>query len=198
MTEKRHWIRPLCAASLIFFVACTGAFSAKEAESSPITLTEPQIQAACLFNFLKFIYWPESALDGSDTPFVVGFLGKEPVSSIFEEIARGQNIEGRKLIVKRLTRLADLKDVHMLFIGQDQMDVFLTAFKQLEEKNILTISALKGFSEKGGIINFTLVKNKVRFKINLNTAKESQLKISSRLLQLGTVVGCEPDQSCEH
>ena len=198
MTGKRHWVRPLCVASLIFFVAGTCGFSAKEAGSSPITLTESQIQAACLFNFLKFVQWPKNVFERPDTPLVVGFLGKEPVSPIFEEITRGQDVEGRKLIVKRSTRLADLGNVHMLFVGQDQMGAFLAAFKQLKEKNILTISALKGFAEKGGVINFTLVKNKVRFKINLNTAKEAQLKISSRLLQIGTIVGCEPDQSCGH
>jgi hypothetical protein len=54
----------------------------------------------------------------------------------------------------------------------------------LEDLPILTVGETEHFIETGGIINFLMEDNKVRFEINDVAAKKSKLKISSQLLRL--------------
>jgi hypothetical protein len=52
---------------------------------------------------------------------------------------------------------------------------------------ILTIGDAPGFARRGGIINFMLEDNKVRFEVNVEAAKHAVLNISSRLLALAKI-----------
>jgi hypothetical protein len=51
---------------------------------------------------------------------------------------------------------------------------------------VLTVSDVRGFANLGGIIEFRIIANKVRFDINVNAAESAGLIISSKLLSLAT------------
>jgi YfiR/HmsC-like len=51
------------------------------------------------------------------------------------------------------------------------------------------VNANESFAERGGVINFILENNRVRFEINPSAAARVHLKISSKLLQLAVIVG---------
>ncbi len=53
---------------------------------------------------------------------------------------------------------------------------------------ILTVAESSNFCQSGGIVNFILVKNKVRFEINVDAAKRTGMKISSKLLKLSKII----------
>jgi hypothetical protein len=55
----------------------------------------------------------------------------------------------------------------------------------LSGASVLTVSDVDHFLEAGGIIRFYMEGKKVRFEMNSEMAKHSQLKISSKLLKLG-------------
>jgi hypothetical protein len=59
---------------------------------------------------------------------------------------------------------------------------------QLHERPILTVGEKKGFASRGGMINFIVVENKVRFEINPHAVETAALKISSQLLKLAIIV----------
>ena len=54
--------------------------------------------------------------------------------------------------------------------------------------SVLTVGEQEGFAVRGGIVNLTKEKNKVRFEINLDAAKRAGLKMSSQLLKLAKVI----------
>lgn len=56
---------------------------------------------------------------------------------------------------------------------------------------VLTVSEIEGFGRRGGIINFYLEENRVRFEINPRAAEAGGLRISSELLSLGKIVVAE-------
>jgi hypothetical protein len=47
---------------------------------------------------------------------------------------------------------------------------------------------MEGFARQGGVIGFRLDGNKVRFDVNVEAARQSGLRISSKLLRLARVV----------
>jgi len=62
------------------------------------------------------------------------------------------------------------------------------------DASILTVSELDRFIQSGGIINFVMEGNKVRFEINDAAAKQVGLRISSKLLNLARKTAKEGEQ----
>jgi hypothetical protein len=76
----------------------------------------------------------------------------------------------------------------LIFISKSEENHVAEIFSQLDSKPILTVSEINSFAQNGGIIDFYLQGNKVRFEINPDSAQRRGLKISSQLLNLGKIV----------
>jgi hypothetical protein len=50
------------------------------------------------------------------------------------------------------------------------------------------VSDIPHFSERGGMIQFVLEKDKIRFEVNLTNAERAGLKLSSELLKVAIAV----------
>jgi len=87
--------------------------------------------------------------------------------------------------------VADLKNCHLVFISKSERSRLADIFSSLESASVLTVSETENFARRGGIINFYLDGNKVRFEINADAAQRKGIKISSQLLKLGKVLGAE-------
>ena len=153
--------------------------------------SEYLIKAGFIYNFAKLVEWPTTAFPQPDSPIVIGILGDDPFGLTLDRIVTDKKINGRGITVKRLKwgrDLKDLKDCNILFISsseKEHLDSVVDAMKWLP---ILTIGDAPGFARRGGIINFTLEDNKVRFEVNVEAAKHADLTISSRLLTLARIV----------
>ena len=53
---------------------------------------------------------------------------------------------------------------------------------------ILTVSDIDDFARAGGMIGLVEAEQRIRFDINLATARQANLKLSSQLLKLATIV----------
>jgi len=155
--------------------------------SSPVS-KEYQIKAAFLFNFAQFVEWPSTAFENADTPICIGILGADPFGSALDETVRGETVRKRKLIVLRSQRLEDLKNCHMIFISKSEESRLQKILEEIQSKSVLTVSETPDFANRGGILNFYLDGNKVRFEINPAVAQRKNLKLSSELLNLGKIV----------
>ena len=152
-----------------------------------ISSREYMIKAAFLYNFAKFIEWPPKTFEDSKSPVRLCVLGKNPFGIALESI-EGKTIHGRKLIIEQLNSTKEIKICHMLFISESekkQLDYILNNIKDL---NVLTIGDTENFARLGVIINLTMAKKKIRFKINLDAANRAGLKISSKLLKLANII----------
>jgi len=153
--------------------------------------SEYLIKAGFIYNFAKLVEWPTSAFPQPDSPIVIGILGDDPFGATLDRIVTDKKINGRGIAVKRLKwgrDVKDLRDCNILFISsseKEHLDSVVDAMKWLP---VLTIGDAPGFARRGGIINFTLEDNKVRFEVNVEAAKHADLTISSRLLTLARIV----------
>ena len=98
----------------------------------------------------------------------------------------GKSVKNTQLVVRRLESLALLDQCQLVFISEmsnEQLDAALTMLHTLP---VLTVSDMRGFTKLGGIIEFRIIDNKVRFDININAAESAGLRISSKLLSLAT------------
>ncbi len=150
---------------------------------------EYELKAAFLFNFVQFIDWPDSAFADKDSPFSIGVLGDDPFGDALDNIIAGQTAHNRKLIARRSKNLDDLKSCQMLFICASERERIGDVLKNLNNNAVVTVADSDGFIQSGGIINFFLQSNKIRFEINLDAASRRGIKISSQLLRLAKVTG---------
>nr|CBX31266.1 hypothetical protein N47_E47780 [uncultured Desulfobacterium sp.] len=151
--------------------------------SEPLNM-EPKLKAAFIYNFAKFVDWPVTQrADISYQPFVIGIFGHSPIVKELLAI-EGKPIKGRKLEVRLLSNIKEINDCNVVFISASEENNLMPILSAAKSKEILTVSDMSGFVEKGGIIGFVRLENKLRFDINLKTAEDSSLKIRSDLLTL--------------
>ena len=94
-------------------------------------------------------------------------------------------VENQYLIkIKKFKILKEIEKCHLLFIGKSQSPGLKTLLKNLKTRPIVTIGEHKAFAALGGVIQFISVRNRLRFIINFNIAKNNQIKINSQLLSL--------------
>jgi len=167
---------------LIFLFSCAPA-SAQE------TLPEYQVKAAYLFNFLKFVEWPEEAFPDPLAPIVIGICGEDLFGNSLPQVIIGKTVQGRDLIIHRYHTGEDLRGAHILFISPSEKKRLPLILSSLHGASVLTVADMEGFLEGGGIIQFVSENNRVRFAINTDAASKAKLKMSSKLLSLARIVG---------
>jgi len=171
---------------------------------------EYQIKAAFLYNFLKFVDWPKEKLADSNEPVSIGIIGKDPFGNAFAPVKDKEN-KGRKVTIKRFKTFEELKKsgekdkslldremealrkCHLLFISSSEKEMLKEIIDAVKDHSILTVADTQGFLESGGIINFIMEEQKVRFEINVTNARQAKLQIRSQLLRLAKRVVEEKD-----
>jgi hypothetical protein len=144
--------------------------------------TEYEVKAAFLYNFAKFVKWPEDKPLGST--FVIAVLGEDPFGDVLDRTLAGKTIQGRRAEVRRVGTLAAPTDVQILFIGSSERPRLSQILKTLEGGSVLTVGEMEGFTERGGMIAFRLRSDVVNFDINLDQVERARLKMSSQLIRL--------------
>jgi YfiR/HmsC-like len=156
---------------------------------SPAAAVEPleyQVKAAFLLNFTKFVEWPASAFAQADSPVSICILGDDPFGSALDQIVAGEVVDGRKVAAERIRRPPAPQACQVLFVGKLEKGVEKLLLEL--KPGILTIGEGEGFLRDGGMIAFVLENRRVRFQINNTAAQNAGLKLSSKLLNVATVV----------
>jgi hypothetical protein len=160
------------------------------AEATP---TEYQVKAAYLFNFGQFVEWPAQAWTSPTAPFVICVLGDDPFGKTLDDVVSGESLDGRPLVVRRLTDAGEVTDCHILFIARGESGRIEQTLRALQGRSVLTVTDIEGADQHGAIIVLRNDNHHVRMRINLAAAKASHLVISSKLLRPAEVVGNDQD-----
>jgi hypothetical protein len=69
--------------------------------------TEFDVKAAFLYNFGKFVEWPEASLPADGT-FVIGVLGTDPFGRALDDLeGKPIGLQARRIVVRRVARAPD-------------------------------------------------------------------------------------------
>ena len=153
---------------------------------------EYQVKAVFLYNFAKFVEWPEAVFSGPDAPIVIGVVGESPFGTALELAVKGETVKGRKLLLKQFSSEDSLTSCHILFISRSERERIPALLEKLGKAPVLTVADSEGFTTRGGMINFVLQEKNIRFDIDPGAAERAGLKISSRLLNLPKPARSDP------
>lgn len=166
-------------------VVVLGCLSAVVRAETP--LPEYDVKAAFLFNIVKFIDWPPEAFASSSTPITIGILGQDPFGPILDRLVQGRVINQRRVIIRRATRVGELKNAHIVFISPSEAGHAAEICAALQTGPVISV----GDSDQTSpyvTINFSVEAGRIVFSVNRGPAERAGMKISSKLLNLAKSV----------
>jgi hypothetical protein len=148
-------------------------------------VSEEQLKAAVIYNFVRFVEWPSSAFTNETTPLNVGVFANDAFVKTLEASLRDKKAHGRSFVVKKLTMPNEATGSQIVIIAAGQSSKTSQITEAVRKSPILTIGESEEVLENGIIYLFKDDKTaQLRFDINVAAAEEGKLNISSRILQL--------------
>jgi hypothetical protein len=165
---------------------CAGVSPAAFGGEEP---SEYQIKAAFLVNFIRFVEWPAEAFKTATAPLVVGIVGQDPFDGALDQAVSKKTVNGRAVVIRHFSDAESARSCHVVFLAASEARRLSDVTSTVTSRGLLIVGESDGFAERGGIINFIVLDNHVRFQVNPSAATRAGLTISSKLLQLAIVVG---------
>ncbi|WP_276366881.1 YfiR family protein [Chryseolinea sp. H1M3-3] len=144
-----------------------------------------EIHAAMLFNFIKYVQWPN---EGEPGEFVVGVIGDDNVFNTLSQWYNGKPKGSKKYVIKKLTSADESSTCQVVYVGKSKNKEFENIKSSIEGKSILTITDGNGLGQKGSCINFKVIDGKLKFELNQATLTGSNLKVSTQLSSMAILI----------
>lgn len=144
-----------------------------------------EIYAMMVFNFTRYVQWPDQSSGGE---FVIGVVGNNDVYKTLNEWYGGKPKDGKTFVVKLFKSSSDLTDCHVVFLDKSKSGEFDAVQTKVQGKGTLVITDRNGLGERGSAINFKTVDNKLRFELNQKAIEASNLKVSGALSSMAILI----------
>ena len=179
---------PAALVLLIFFGIGAAPLIAQEDEYLA-TNREHQIKAAYIYQFGRYVHWPDATFPTPQSPLVIGVMEDDPIVPHLERIAVGRKVQERPIRIRKFSSPSDIQPCHIVFLSpsvplKDQVEVL----RKMKRQGVLTVGDTPGFTERGGTIQFVIKDNNVIVHIARKTAEQEGLSISAKLLQVAHIV----------
>lgn len=171
---------------LVLLAVVAAGLSAGSARAQPVA-SEYQVKAAYLLNFARFVEWPSNVLPAS-SPLNIVVVGHDPFGGALDDVLRRRSVNGHPIQLRHLRWDDVLTPYQIVFISASEEAHLRHILNNLGRNSVLTVSDIDRFSLLGGVIEFRMVGNRVRFDINRTPALAAQLNISSKLLSVARAV----------
>jgi hypothetical protein len=173
--------------SLLGVLLCFLAASPILAQGPP---TEDDVKAAYLFNFSHFVRYP--AANPAIKTFDICLLGRDSIDRVLQSVVQNENVDDRPVRMIEFDRAVDARACAIVFMGSSESGRIDKDLAALDGSNALTVSDVPHFTERGGMIQFVLRNDRVRFAVNLSSAEHARLSLSSELLKVALSVNSTP------
>jgi YfiR/HmsC-like len=141
------------------------------------------VKAAFLTKFPAYVAWPAGVRPRPGGALQICLVGGDPFGRLLDEAARGQQIDGHPLRVRRLDASGQAAGCHIAFVQSG----IAAQLQGLQGKPVLTVTDARSGTQ-GGMIHFVIHQGRVRFTIDEAQAARSGVGISSRLLGIALSV----------
>ena len=144
-----------------------------------------EIHSAMLYNFIKYVQWPN---EGETGDFVVGVIGDENVFNTLKTWYDGKSKGSKKYVIKKLASAEEATGCQVVYVGKSKNRDFDVIKSSVTGKSILTITDGNGMGLKGSCINFKVIDGKLKFELNQASVTGSNLKVSSQLSSMAILI----------
>jgi hypothetical protein len=147
-----------------------------------------EVKTAFLLNFGRFVDWPAAALSKTPEQFNICLLGPSGLGEEFALKLETEKVKDRKVKITQIPPASIESNCQILYIGTGSSELISNALEHFKTSPTLTVGDAPDFVSRGGIIQFVVEENHLRFEVNMNATQRAGLTISSKLLRVAKVV----------
>jgi hypothetical protein len=163
-------------------LACPGLAAPAAAQPS-----EAAVKAAFLPKFAAYVGWPAGAKPPPGAPLTLCVVGSDPFGRMIDEAARGQQVDGHALTVRRLPGAEGADGCQIAFLQGTSPGATGQMLASLRGKPVLTVTDARAGPQRG-MIFFVVDGGRVRFHIDQAAAQQCGLTLNARLLAIALSV----------
>jgi hypothetical protein len=164
--------------ALLLFLGGAGSYRAQE--------TDYKAYSLFIYNFMKYVEWPENSNKGE---FVISVVGDSPINKELQELAENKKLKGRVIVFKRCNNPEEAVNSHLVFLPSSKSSLVKIFKEQTKGKPVLIVAEREGLARKGAGISFvTLEEDDLKFDINKKDIEQHHLRVASSLINLGYVI----------
>jgi len=172
--------------AIVVLIICMSADYVRMPVLQDPNSSNSKIKATFIYNFTKYIDWPEKYKQGN---FVIGVLGTTSFYNDLTTLLSKKSVGEQKFEIKSYTNTQSVSSVcHILFITSENSFMLPEVIKKLKDKSTLIVTEKSGLAKQGSGINFIVENNKQRFELNKSNVEKYNLRISSTLTALAIAI----------
>jgi hypothetical protein len=177
MKERIKWA--------FFLLILTGYFTAAQAQAD-FKKPEYRAQTIYIYNFTKYIQWPEDYNTGD---FVIGVVGETGLVQELQKLAQEKTVNGRPIVIKRYASLEQMdRRCSILYLAYDSSNLLSSVLQKTDGSSTLVITQKDGLGRVGSLINFVSVNGKPKFEINVGALEKGKLRCAQQLMTIAIVI----------
>ncbi len=145
-----------------------------------------RIKAIYIYNFTKYIEWPDSYKKGF---FVIGFIGTN--SALLSELSAmsiTKKVGTQAIEIKNVSTIVNSDKFNILYILTENSTQLSDVLTKVKGNSTLIITDKPGLAKLGAGINFVIVENKQKIELNKANIEKYKLKVASMLVQMSLPV----------
>jgi len=166
--------------SFLLLFLCMMVFSTTYAQKE-------KYQSLFIYNFTKYIKWPDSY---NSDKFVIGVIGNSEIFGSLNTMAtsKKKTASGKNMVVKKFSSVSEIDDCNILFVSQNVAGELGQIDSNTSSKPVLIITDSPGLATQGSIINFIEKDGKIKFELNESKASSRGLVVSGSLTSLAIII----------
>jgi hypothetical protein len=169
-------------------LVCSLALLLAAAPALPAPVDEYAVKAAFLYNFAKFVEWPGSVFAAHPATHRFCVYGADLFGPALLQGLEKKLVQGRRVVLLHPALPQELAACQIVFLSRGDDARLPEVLRAVGRLPVLLVGESEGFAQRGGMINFVVDADHVRFEVNRRAAAAAGLQISSRLLDLATVI----------
>lgn len=141
------------------------------------------VRSAFVYNLTKYVAWPKSK-----RTLLIGFIGDRTTGTTMKQILDGKSSDGRTLQILLNPTDSELQACDIVYITGAETPKLDPILLKLGQMPILTVGEDSRFPALGGMVGLIRSGDQIQIEVNLEALQRAGLKMSSRLLELATIV----------
>lgn len=146
---------------------------------------DEKFKALFMYNFTKYIEWPQSKQSGD---FVIGVIGNPAIVGELNAIAQRKTVGSQAIKIKEISASDEVTKMHIVYVAENKSDDAAAIAGKVKGKGVVLITDKPGLAQSTSGINYIKKDGKQSFEVNQNHLNEFGVKVSSQLLSLGVAV----------
>ncbi len=157
------------------------------AEEKTLQLYEQKIKAGLVYNLLKYTAWPKESPSQTSGKLQICLFGEDPFDGYLAPL-EGRTAQQAPIFIIHINKVEETKDCSVVIIHRSMENNLTELLQFLENKNVLTISDIMQFAQRGGMVEMAKEDEKISLYINKDAVNHAGLNIQGPMLKLAKIV----------